>query len=184
MIHLASGLPSFLPVTDLLFRQIYAFFIVELATRRVVHAAVTRHPADAWVAQQLREATAFGEHPIYLIRDNDSKFGPAFARVAENSGVTIVRTAYRAPLMNAVCERFLGSVRRECLDHLLILGEAHLRRALRAYVRYFNEERSHQGIAQDIPVRSQTGASVQEPRGRVEVVPMLGGLHHTYRRGA
>src|SRR5262249_20706397 len=98
---------DFVPVTDLLFRQIYAFFIVELASRRVVHVGVTRHPTDGWVAQQLREATPFGTHPTYLIRDNDSKFGPAFARVADASSITVIRTAYRAPLMNAICERFL-----------------------------------------------------------------------------
>jgi len=80
-----------------------------------------------WVAQQLREATPFGQHPTYLIRDNDSTFGPDFARVAAASGIKIMRTPYRAPRANAFCERFLGSVRRECLDHLLILGEAHLR---------------------------------------------------------
>jgi len=79
------------------------------------------------VAQQLREATPFGQHPTYLIRDNDSTFGPDFARVAAASGIKIMRTPYRAPRANAFCERFLGSVRRECLDHLLILGEAHLR---------------------------------------------------------
>jgi hypothetical protein len=92
---------DFLPAIDLLFRQIYAFFIVELASRRVVHVGVTRHPTDVWVAQRLREATPNGLHPTYLICDNDSKFGPDFARVATDSGITIVRTAYRAPLMNA-----------------------------------------------------------------------------------
>jgi hypothetical protein len=86
---------DFLPVTDLLFRQLYAFFISELATRRVVHVGVTRHPTDAWVAQQLREATPYAQHPTYLSRDNDSKYGPDFARVAESSGITIVHTAYR-----------------------------------------------------------------------------------------
>ena len=156
---------DFLPVTDLLFRQVYAFFIVELATRRVVHVGVTRHPTDAWVAQQLREATPFGQHPRYLIRDNDSKFGPAFARVAKDSGIEILRTAYRAPRMNAVCERFLGSVRRECLDHLLILSEAHLRRALRAYVAYFNEQRPHQGIAQQVPVPGQASPAPPAQQG-------------------
>jgi transposase InsO family protein len=175
---------DFLPVTDLLFRQLYAFFIVELATRRVVHVGVTRHPTDAWVAQQLREATPFGHHPPYLIRDNDSTFGPDFARVAEASGVTVIRTAYRAPLMNAICERFLGSVRRECLDHLLILGETHLQRALRAYVAYFNIQRPHQGIAQRLPVPSQTVSANQELTGRVEAVRVLAGLHHAYRRVA
>ena len=147
---------AFLPVTDLLFRQVYAVVVVELASRRVVHVAVTRHPSDTWVAQQRREATPFGQHPSYLIRDNDSKFGPAFARGAEDSGIEILRTASCTPRMHALCERFLGSVRRECLDHLLILGEAHLLRVLRAYVTSFNEQRPHQGLAQQIPALGQT----------------------------
>ena len=182
----ASGIWAcdFLPVTDLLFRQLYAFCIVKLASRRVVHVAVTRHPTDAWVAQQLREATPFGQHPTYLIRDTDSKFGPAFARVAEASGIIIIRTAFRAPLMNAICERFLGSVRRECLDHLLILSEAHLRRALSAYVSYFNGERPHQGIAQGLPVPREIAPANHAPAARVAAVPVLGGLHHAYRRVA
>jgi transposase InsO family protein len=175
---------DFLPVTDLLFRQLYAFFVVELATRRVVHGGVTRHPTDAWVAQQLREATPFGEHRTYLIRDNDCKFGPDFARVAEASGIIVIRTAYRAPLMNAVCERFLGSVRRECLDHLLILSEARLRHALQAYVVYFNGERPHQGLAQRLPVPPETAPANHGPAGRIAAGPVLGGLHHTYRRVA
>ena len=175
---------DFLPVTDLLFRHLYVFFIVELASRRVVHVGVTRHPTDAWVARQLREATPFGQHPTYLIRDNDSKFGPAFARVAEDSGIEILRTAYRAPKMNALCERFLGSVRRECLDHLLILGDAHLRRALRASVTYFNEQWPHQGIAQQIPAPGQTTRAEPGRTEHVEALPILGGLHHAYRRVA
>src|SRR5205085_3494836 len=101
---------DFLPVTDLLFRPLHAFFM----TRRVVHVGVTRHPTDAWIAQQLREATPFGDRPRYLVRDRDSKYGPAFARVAAASGSTELRPAYRAPRQNAACERFLGSVRREC----------------------------------------------------------------------
>ncbi len=113
-------------------RQLH--FVIELDSRRVVHVGVTRHPTDAWVAQQLREATPFGQRPRYLIRDNDRKYGVAFARVATANGITELRTAYRAPRQNATCERFLGSVRRECLDHLLVLGEAHLRRILREYV--------------------------------------------------
>jgi transposase InsO family protein len=122
---------DFLPVTDVLFRPLYAFFVIELATRRVVHAGVTRHPTDAWVAQQLREATPFDQRPRYLVRDNDSKYGRVFSGVAEATGITELRTAYRTTRQNASCERFLGSVRRECLDHLLVLGEAHLRRVLR-----------------------------------------------------
>jgi transposase InsO family protein len=144
---------DFLPVTDLLFRPLYAFFLVELASRRAVHVGVTRHPTDAWVAQQLREATPFGRRPKHLILDNDSKYGQVFARVAEASGIELLRTAFRAPKENAIVERFLGSVRRECLDHLLVLDEAHLRRILAAYVAYFNSARPHQGLHQQIPAR-------------------------------
>lgn len=121
---------DFLAVTDLLFRPLYAFFLLEVRSRRVMHVGVTRHPTDAWVAQQLREATPFGRHPKHLILDNDSKYGPAFGRVAKATGIDLVHTAYRAPKENAICERFLGSVRRECLDYLLVLGEAHLKRIL------------------------------------------------------
>jgi len=173
-----------LPVTDLLFRQVDAFFIVELATRRVVHMAVTRHPSDAWVAQQLRDATPERTAPTDLIRDNDSRFGPDFARVAAASGIKVLRTAFRAPLMKALCERFLGSVRRECLDHLLILGEAHLRRVLRAYVTYFTSSRPHQGIEQQVPAGVAPTRRVAGTNGSIVATPVLGGLHHAYQRVA
>ncbi len=175
---------DFLPVTDLLFRQLYAFFIIELATCRVVHVAVTRHPTDAWVAQQLREATPERVAPTYLIRDNDSKFGPDFARVAAASGIEILRTPYRVPRANAYCERFLGSVRRECLDHLLIVGEGHLRQVLRAYVIYFNGARPHQGIGQQVPEGAAPDQGVPGSSGPIVATPVLGGLHHAYQRVA
>src|SRR5947209_7370366 len=132
---------DFLPVTDLFFRSLFAFFIIELHPRRVIHVGVTRSPTDAWIAQQLREATAYGVGPKYLIRDNESKFGVTFARVAKTSNITILKTPYHSPRANAICERFLGSVRRECLDHLFILQEKQLQRVLRAYVQYFNQAR-------------------------------------------
>ena len=175
---------DFLPVTDLCFRSVYAFFVIALETRRVIHVGVTRHPTDPWVAQQLREATPFGATPRYLIRDNDRKYGQAFAGVAAASRITELRTAYRAPWQNAACERFLGSVRRECLDHVLVLSEGHLRRVLREYVRYFNHARPHQGLAQRIP----EGAATETPHGMrcasVRAVPILGGLHHAYAKAA
>jgi transposase InsO family protein len=167
---------DFLPVTDLLFRPVYAFFVVALGSRRVVHVGVTRHPTDAWVAQQLREATPFGEQPRYLIRDNDRKYGQAFTDVATASRITEVRTAYRAPLQNAICERFLGSVRRECLDHVLVLGEAHLRRVLREYVAYFNGARPHQGVQHRIPDGGAALPAQRETGGVVRAIPVLGGL--------
>jgi transposase InsO family protein len=93
------------------------------SSRKIIHVGVTRSPVDAWVTQQLREATPYGQAPKYLIRDNDSKFGPCFARVARTSGIKLLKTAYHAPRANAVCERFLRSVRQERLDHLLMLQE-------------------------------------------------------------
>ncbi len=177
---------DFLQVTDLSFRSFFAFFIVDHSSRRVVHLGVTRHPTDAWVAQQLREATPFGEHPRFLLHDNDNKYGAAFARVAETNGIEIIRTPCRAPRANGLCERFLGSVRRECLDHILILHERQLSRALRGYVAYFNEARPHQGIGQNIPEWGQRkrlqGRSVTA--NAVVAVPILGGLHHDYRCAA
>ena len=173
-----------MPVTDLIFRPVYAFFVIALGTRRVVHVGVTRRPTDAWVAQQLREATPFGQRPRFLLRDNDSKYGQAFTGVAAASGITELRTAYRAPRQNAVCERFLGSVRRECLDHLLILGEGQLRRVLREYVRYFNDDRPHQGLAQQVPNGSRRVPTRAASGSSVQAIPLLGGLHHSYARAA
>jgi putative transposase len=175
---------DFLPVTDLLFRPLYAFFVVTLGTRRVVHVGVTRHPTDGWVAQQLREATPFDQRPRYLIRDRDSKYGPTFARVAASSRIAVLRTPLRAPQANATCERFLGSVRRECLDHVLVLGDAHLRRVLREYLVYFNSARPHQGAQQRIPDGPVGPVVRRETGGKIQATPVLGGLHHTYRRVA
>jgi putative transposase len=98
---------DFLQVTDLFFRPLFAFFLMELKTRRVIHVGVTRSPSDAWVAQHLREATPYGQAPKYLICDNDSKFGPCFARVAKTSTIKILKTPLHAPRANAICERFL-----------------------------------------------------------------------------
>ena len=103
--------------------------------------------------------------------------------MAEASGIAVLRTAYRAPKQIATCERFLGSVRRECLDHVLVLGEMHLRRVLREYVAYFNAARPHQGLQQGIPASTEGAAHRSQSGGQVQAVPVLGGLHHTYRRG-
>jgi putative transposase len=175
---------DFLPVTDLFFRSLFAFFIIELQSRKVIHVGVTRSPADAWVAQQLREATAYGQGPKYLIRDRDDKFGSGFAHVAATSGIKILKTPYHAPRANAICERFLGSVRRECLDHLLILQEKQLHRILRAYIQYFNQARPHQGIRQQIPERHGEPVPLDHQSGQILSLPVLGGLHHDYRRSA
>ena len=174
---------DFLEVVDIGFRSLFAFCVVELRSRRVVHVGVTRHPTDTWVAQQLREATPFDQRPRYLLRDNDRKYGPAFARVAAGSRSAVLRAPSRAPRANGTCERFLGSVRRECLGHVLILGEAHLRRVLREYVAYFNTARPHQGIGQAVPDAPRS-AVASSPVAPIVAIPVLGGLHHDYHRAA
>lgn len=173
---------DFIPVIDLLFRQIYVFFIVELATRRVVHFGVTRHPSQFWVAQQLREATPNGQKPRFILRDNDSKYGSAFDSLAKATGIEVLRTPYRAPRANAIAERFAGSLRRECLDHLLIFSERQLYRVIAAYVDYFNASRPHQGIDQHVPCGPPT--PVESTAGKIIAFPVLNGLHHEYRRAA
>jgi putative transposase len=170
---------DFVQTYDVFFRAIFVFVIIKLESRQVMHVNVTRSPSDAWVAQQLREATPFGEHPVYLIRDNDRKYGDHFANVAAE--IEVLHTPVRAPRANAYCERFMGSLRRECLDHILILSEKQLRRLVKEYVDYFNEDRLHQGLHQRIP-----SAPASWPVGEGEIVarPVLGGLHHAYTRKA
>jgi transposase InsO family protein len=150
----------------------------------VVHVGVTRHPTDEWVTQQLREATPNGERPRFLLRDHDAKYGARFAQLAAASGITVVRTPVRAPRANAIVERFQRSVRQECVDHLLLLSEAHLRRALGEDVAYFNQARPHQGRDQRVPVPSEPERQGRHHAGDVIASPVLGGLHHTYRRAA
>ena len=205
---------DFLPVMDLWFRTVFVFFNIELGSRRVVHFGITRHPTEAWVAQQLREATPNGVAPNYIIRHNDRKFGSQFDWVAKGTGMEVLQLPYRAPRANAICERFLGSVRRECLDHLLIFNDGQLYRGIREYVGYFNHARPHQGINQKTPAEERVAAeapakgkvipfpglpgrevgerkplakvatAVPPAKGKIIAFSVLNGLHHDYRRAA
>jgi putative transposase len=172
---------DFVQVYDLLFRPLFLFFLVNQGSRKVVHIAATRNPTQEWTAQQLRNATAEGvAAPRFLIRDRDEKFGATFDRVAEGAGARVIKTAVQAPNMNPVGERFVGSLRREALDHVLLLDDQHLENVARQYVRYFNTARPHQGIGQRIP----DGPVNDNQTGKVIAIPVLGGLHHDYRRAA
>jgi putative transposase len=162
------------------FHPIYIFVIMELRKRRIIHIGVTESPTDEWTTQQLREATPCGEHPKYLIRDWDSKYGSQFSALATHSGIEVIQTPFRTPQANAFCERFMGSLKRECLDHSLILHPRHLKRLVTEYSAYFNEERPHQGINQRIPNRSDSLAI--HGSGNIRSVAFLGGLHHSYSR--
>jgi putative transposase len=170
---------DFLQTYDVFFRAVFVFVIIELGSRRVVHFNVTRSPHDGWVAQQMREATPYGEGPKYLIRDNDNKYGEQFQCVTQ--GIDVKRTPYAALKANAHCERFIGTLRRDCLDHMVILSERHLYRIVSEYTTFYNECRPHQGIGQQIPCspeRPQTG----NDSGHIVAIPVLGGLHHNYQR--
>jgi putative transposase len=136
---------DFLPVVTLFFQTLYAIVIVHVGSRRVVHINATVHPTDEWVAQQLREATPFADTAKHLICDNDTKFGPVFEAAAKTCGLEVIHTPYEAPRANAICERFVGSVRRECLDHMLVFGSRQLVRVLVEYAGYFNRSRLHRG---------------------------------------
>ena len=175
---------DFLQLNDVLFRPIFALFFVVHGSREVVHVNVTGSPTDAWTAQQLREATPCGEAPRFLVRDNDGKFGTRFATVAAGTDIDVVRIPPRSPNLNPICERFLGSVRRECLDHIVIVSERQLRRVLREYVQgYFNTSRPHQGLGQRIPFEAANDSVVIVGKNVISF-PVLGGLHHDYRLAA
>ena len=164
-------------------RPIFAFFIIDINAKEVIHVGVTRGPSEKWTAQQLRDATPFGQGPHFIIRDRDDKFGADFDRAAKGAGTKIIRTAVKAPLMNSICERFVGSARRECLDHIILIGERHMKHVLDEFcLRYFNTRRPHQGLAQRIPV--STPRQTCSDASKVVAMPVLGGLHHDYQVAA
>jgi putative transposase len=170
---------DFTVVKDWLFQQWYVYVVLELKTRRIIHAGITRYPSDEWTAQQLREATPWGNSPKYLIRDRDSKYAGHFSTMADSSGIKELKTPNRRPQANGVCERFMGSLRRECLDHILIYEGRHLERVVKEYTTYFNQERPHQGIAQCIPDQYDLPRS-KPASGGITSKLILGELHHSY----
>lgn len=174
---------DFTVANDWLFRSWYIFVVLELKTRRIAHIGVTQFPTDEWTAQQLREATPWGSGPKYLIRDRDSKYARHFSAVAAGSGIQELKTPYRTPRANGICEKFMGSLRRECLDHILIHDGKHLQRVVQKYTNYYNQERPHQGIGQRIPNHYAIPES-KPTRGLITSKAILGGLHHSYARAS
>jgi transposase InsO family protein len=177
---------DFVEVRDLWFRCHYVLLVIHLETRQILHARSTLAPTAAWTVQQLRDITPFGAGPKFLLRDHDGKFSAAFDATAKAAGIRVIRTPILAPKANAFVERCVGSIRRECLDHVIVLGEGHLQRLLSEYRSYFNASRPHQGIRQRRP-DSFTSPPLPSPfiRGTsVCASPVLGGLHHDYRLAA
>ena len=178
--HLGSMVSvDFLTVPTLTFQVLYVFIVLSHHRRRVLHFNVVERPSAGWTGQQLREAFAFTSPPKYLLRDRDSIYGLQFQGRAQALGLEEVRIAPRSPWQSPYVERLIGSVRRECLDHVIVLNQAHLHRLLKAYFAYYHRSRTHLGLNKDAP----EPRPVQGPgEGKIVAVPQVGGLHHRYER--
>ena len=162
-------------------KTLYVLFFIELSTRRVHLAGVTAHPASAWVTQQARNLAVEDRlnRAQFLIRDRDAKYSGPFDEVFRSEGVRVIHTPIRAPKANAFAERFVRTIRRECLDHILVLGERHLKRILREYVRHYNKERPHRGLSLETPEPKLT---LNRADGEIVRATRLGGLINEYHR--
>ena len=172
---------DFFLVPTLTFRLLFVFIGLRHDRRELIYVNVTDHPTARWAARQLIEAFPEETAPKYLLRDRDAIYGEVFTRCVDTMGIRQVITAPRAPWQNPFVERVIGSIRRECLDHVLILNEAHLRRLLHGYIGYYNTARPHQSLDNNSP---QPRVVEPPPCGRIVAIPQVGGLHHRYQRVA
>jgi putative transposase len=167
-------------VPTVTFRLLFVLIILAHDRRRIVHMAVTEHPTAAWTAQQLRNAFPEHDAPGYLVHDRDTVFADVATTIAAMN-IQVVRTAPRSPWQNAYVERVIGSIRRECLDHVIVLSAAGLHRVLTDYVAYYMRARTHLALGKDVPI---TRPVMPPPVGRIVATPQVGGLHHRYDRAA
>jgi len=170
---------DFFVVPTITFRLFFVFIVLHHERRRIVHFGVTAHPTSQWTSQQIREAFPWDTAPRYLIRDRDGSYGAAFRSRLQAMGVDEVLIAPRSPWQNAYAERVIGSIRRECLDHVIVLNERHLRRVLTSYLDYYNESRTHLSLGKDCP---EPRAIQSSGSAKVIAFPQVGGLHHRYER--
>jgi transposase InsO family protein len=175
----AAGIAAmdFLVVPTIGFRLLFVLVIMRHERRRLISLSVTDHPTAEWIARQITDAFPWNEAPAYLIRDRDASYGHAVARRLAAMGIRDHPTAAHSPWQNGYAERLIGSIRSECLDHIVVFGEAHLRRVLVAYAKYYNEVRPHSSLDKDSP-RHRPVLRLGYVLGR----PILGGLHHHYCR--
>jgi putative transposase len=180
--HLAEIVAiDFFTVPTATFRTLYVFLVLSLDRRRIVHFHVSADPTATWTSLQLLQAFPFDSAPKYLIRDRDGVFGERVTETLGLLGIEQITTAPRSPWQNGYCERVIGSIRREYLDHVIVLGEGHLRRLLKEYLAYYHESRTHLGLEKDSP---EPRAIQPQEVGPVASDPVLGGLHHRYCRKA
>ncbi len=171
---------DFFTVPTITFGLLYCFFIISHDRRRILHCNVTRHPTSSWIIQQLREAFPYQSAPRFLISDRDAKYGLEVPAAVRCMNITAVRTSWRSPWQNGIAERWVGSCRRDLLDHVIALNERHLKRLLAAYLHYYHDDRTHLGLGKETP----SGRPHCRPQGPITVQPRLGGLHHRYDRAA
>jgi transposase InsO family protein len=170
---------DFFTVVTVHFRTLYGFVVTSLERRRIVHVGVTAHPTGAWVAQRMIEAVS-DTPPRYLLHDRDSIYDARFRARLRGLGVRCLRSPPRAPQANAICERLVGTLRRDCLDHVLLFGERHAERILREYVRYYHG-RPHRSLHAQPPAGARWLAPGRAATSReLTATPVLGGLHHRY----
>jgi hypothetical protein len=178
----ASWAIDFFTVTTINFATLYVFLVFDHGRRKVMHFAITRYPSMKWVVQQLREAMPFALQPKYLFRDNDGIYGNGVRAFLDSCGMEEVRTAYRSPWQNPFVERFIGTLRREMLNHVIVLGQGHLERLLREFIEeYYHVARPHQGLYGETPVLQTKQPHISGPSKLISI-PVLGGLHHRYIR--
>jgi len=170
---------DFFTVPTLRMGVLFVFLVVEHARRKVLHFAVTEHPTAEWAGQHMVEAFADRDVARYLIRDRDGIYGHEFRHRIRSLGMNEVITAARSPWQNAFAERLIGSIRRDCLDHVVVLNQRHLTSLLRKYFVYYHRSRTHLALAKDSP---EPRAVVNQ--GRIIAIPQMGGLHHRYQRVA
>ena len=159
------------------FRLLYGLLIMGHGRRQIVWLGVTAHPTAEWIANQITQACGWDKAPRYLIRDRDACYGAVFTRRLQSLGIRDHPTSARSPWQNGYAERLIGSIRRECLDHVVVFGERHLRHVLSCYLPYYNTVRTHLSLDKDAPIQRLT-----QTVGRIKALPLLGGLHHQYVR--
>lgn len=174
---------GFFTVPTVTFGVLYCFFVIGHDRRRILHWNVTRHPAAAWVSQQLREAFPYDSAPKFLIFDREHTFQGEVLDTAKSLGVRPIRIAIRSPWQNGVAERFVESCRRDLFDHVIVLNERHMKRLMTEYVRYYHDDRTHLGLAKETPA-GRLKQTDQRTSRRVVALPRLGGLHHRYELAA
>jgi transposase InsO family protein len=170
------------------FRLLYVFVVIEHQSRRVIHCNVTAHPSANWTRQQLREAVGYDDRYAYLIHDRDSIFSCDLDASVRNLGLRVLKTPQRSPKANSICERVIGTIRRECLDWLIPISEAHLRLILKSWIGHYNQGRAHMALGPGVPDPPESFIAPSTPTlrhrlsdfGSVRAKAILGGLHHEY----